>query len=91
MLQVSDQKIASVALREHAFSGVTIDAAKLKVRGRLGGLIGAVRRFTRNIMLLNAPAGLSDPVLKTAGVTHATRSDLETEAPPLRPDVSAQA
>lgn len=91
MLQVSDQKIASIALREHASSGVTIDAARLKVRGRLGGLIGAVRRFTRNIMLLNAPAGLSDAVLKTAGVTHATRSDLETEAAPLRPDVSAQA
>lgn len=91
MLQVADQSTAASALREYGFSGVTIDAAKLKVRGRLGGLIGAVRRFTRNIMLLNAPAGLSDDLLKTAGVSHATRSDLETEAPAVRPDASVPA
>ena len=91
MLQVGDQAVASSALREHAFSGATIDAAKLKARGRLGGLIGAVRRCTRNIMLLNAPAGLSDALLKTAGVSHATRSDVETEAPAVRPGASARA
>lgn len=91
MLQVGDQAVASSALREHAFSGVTIDAARLQVRGRLGGLIGAVRRFTRNIMLLNAPAGLSDDLLKTAGVSHATRSDLETEQPSVTRGESAPA
>ncbi len=91
MLHIGDHKIASIAMREHAFSGVTIDATKLQARGRLGGLIGSVRRFTRNIMLLNAPAGLSDAVLKTAGVSHATRADLETETPHLRLDASARA
>lgn len=77
ILKVSDQKVASNTLGEYAFNGVTIDPARLSNRNGLGGLICAVRRFTRNVLLLNAPSGLTDAVLKMAGVSHVTRTDLE--------------
>lgn len=91
ILKVEDQTVASNALREYPFNGVTIDVTRLGNRKGLGGLIRAARRFTRNVLLLNAPSGLTDEVLKVAGVSHVTRSDLETEALPLTPDASARA
>lgn len=78
VLKVSDQAVASNAFREHAFTGVTIDVTQLGSRKGLGGLIRAARRFTRNVLLLNAPTGLTDEVLKIAGVSHVTRPDLES-------------
>ena len=77
VLKVSDQTVAAEALREYPFHGVTIDVARLSNRCGLGGLIRAARRFTRNVLLLNAPSGLADEVLKIAGVSHVTRTDLE--------------
>lgn len=93
LLQVSDEETANVALREHAFHGAVIDAAGLMRRSGLGGLIRAVRRLTRNVMLLNAPRALDDRVLATAGVSHVVWMDEPVTASDsdVRQDASAPA
>lgn len=93
LLQVPDEDTANVALREHAFHGAVIDAAGLVRRSGLGGLIRAVRRLTRNVMLLNAPRALDDRVLATAGVSHVVWADdpANVSGPRFTRDASAPA
>lgn len=90
MLEVADQTVASGALREHAFSGVTIDAGRLRSRARLAALIGAARRYTKNIMLLNAPIWAGDEALRAGGISHTTRSEPDGDVQPVRRGASAR-
>lgn len=95
MVQVGDVTTASTVLREHAFNGATIDLSRLGRRSGLGGLITSVRRFTRNIVLLNPPRALGEGVLASSGVSHVVWPDDGDAAGPrdqaVTPDASAPA
>jgi hypothetical protein len=71
LLQVSSVALLEPALRESAFSGLTIDVPKLGGGpSRLGRLIRAARTYSRNIMVLGLQGRGHDEALRASGVSH---------------------
>tara|TARA_R110002124_G_scaffold82337_2_gene216158 strand:+ start:1079 stop:2287 length:1209 start_codon:yes stop_codon:yes gene_type:complete len=71
MLRLSNPALLGQAMREHAFSGLTINVPRsgTGVSG-LGSLIRAARKYSRNVMVLGLPGRSNDEALRSSGVSH---------------------
>tara|TARA_R110002124_G_scaffold70934_1_gene189921 strand:+ start:667 stop:1872 length:1206 start_codon:yes stop_codon:yes gene_type:complete len=82
LLQVGSTALLARAMREHPFSGLTIDVARLTGgAAELATLIRAARKYTRNLMVLGLPGRSNDEALRAGGVSHVSCQD-EGAAPP---------
>lgn len=84
LLQVTNPALLAKAMREHPFSGLTINMQRLGGAAKLGPLVRAARKYTRNIMVLGLSGRSNDDTLRAAGVSHV--SCLENDSgPPAGP------
>ncbi|MDI1282723.1 hypothetical protein [Brevundimonas sp.] len=82
LLQVGSKALLARAMREHPFSGLTIDVPRLTGgAAELATLIRAARKCTRNLMVLGLPGRSNDEALRAGGVSHVSCQD-EGSAPP---------
>jgi len=68
---VSDSAEAQMAMREHAFQGLTIDASTVAAP-RLVPLIKAMRQRTSIVVVHGLPRGINEDRLRALGVSHVT-------------------
>lgn len=88
LLQVSSTALLARAMREHPFSGLTINVPRLTGGvAELAALIRAARKYTRNLMVLGLPGRSNDETLRAGGVSHVSCQDGGQASP--EPDVKA--
>ena len=86
MLQVSGAALLTRAMREHAFSGLTINVVRSNGSpAGLGGLIRAARKHSRNIMVLGLNGRANDEALRASGVSHISCLEDGDSRPPAGP------
>ncbi len=86
LLQVSNAALLARAMREHPFSGLTINVPRSGGSpAGLGGLIQAARKHSRNIMVLGLHGRSNDEALRASGVSHISCLEDGDSRPPTGP------